>query len=199
MPRRLPSLPLRLSGLVIIVQFLSPGLSYSQQGSTGFAFEAYAEPWLGILQKAPYRGWLSGMGVGYKVTPEFSLWLSALAGPGRRPRDIVGEDGPRDEFGLLRFSARRAFHLDSTVHLTPLVCYRISTFQLPDGTTMNGRGFEAGGGATVELGDHFEVGGEAAFTYDSYHSRSGPANDVPSFSGADLALRFLVRFHPAIP
>jgi hypothetical protein len=185
--------------------FLLPALlsfamseAFSQRGETGFAFEAYAEPWLGVLQNAPFRGWLSGMGVGYKITPEYSVWLSALAGPGKRPEDRSSE-GPRDDFGLLRLTARRAFLLDSSVCVTPLVAYRISTFLTQDNATINGSGFEVGAGVTLALGMLFEAGAEMAYTYDSYHHRLGPAPLVTSFSGSDLALRFLVRFHPAIP
>ncbi len=187
-------------GLLFALQTALPCTSYAQVGQAGFAFEAYGEPILGILSKAPFRGWVSGLGVGYKITPEYSLWLSALAGPGRRPRDIVGDAGPRDDYGLLRLSARRIIHLDSTVSFSPLIAFRISTFLLPDGaTTINGRGFEVGGDLTLQLSEHFEVGTEAAFTYDSYQYRSGPVPAVTSFAGSDVALRLVIRFHPTIP
>lgn len=186
-------------GLLLAIHIASLSVLYSQQGKTGFAFEAYAEPGLGILRNAPYRGWVSGVGVGYKITPEYSLWLSALAGPGRRPREIVGDEGPRDDYGLLRISARRLFQLDSAISFAPLLSYRISTFLIPDGATINGRGFEVGAGVMLQLGEHFETGGEAAYTYDTYDYRSGPVPAVKSFSGGDLALRLLLRFHPEIP
>ncbi len=185
-------------GLLFALQIILPGTSYSQRGG-GFAFEAYGEPILGILPDAPFRGWVSGLGVGYEINPEYSLWLSALAGPGRRPRDIVGDAGPRDDYGLLRVSARRAIPLDSAVSFSPLMAFRISTFLLPDGATINGRGFEVGGGLTLRLSENFETGAEAAYTYDWCQYRSGPAPAVTSFSGSDVALRLLIRFHPSLP
>ncbi len=174
-----------------------PANLYSQREQTGFAFEVCIEPHSGILADAPFQGWIAGLGAGYKITPEYSLWINAFSGPGTRP----GTDSsvPRDDFGLLCLSARRAFSLDTTVILTPLLGFRVSTFLLPDGATVGGTGYEVGVGVTLPLGLLFETGAVVAYTYDSYHQRSGPVPEISSFSGGDLAVRFLVRFHPAIP
>jgi hypothetical protein len=143
---------------------------------------------------------MGGVGVGYKITSEYSIWLNALSGPGRRPGSSPSSESERrDDYGLLRLSTRRAFFLDSAIILTPLVAWRISTFLLPDGATVGGTGFEVGLGVTLPLGILFEAGAEVAYTYDSYHHRSGQAPVVSSFSGNDLAVRILVRFHPAVP
>ncbi len=190
--------PVRLHtvGAFVVLWCLFLSESRSQIRESGFAFEAYAEPRPGILAGAPYIGWVAGVGVGYKFT-EYSLWLSALAGPVKREGRDPDVDA-RDDYGVLRFTARRRFPVDSTISVVPLVGFHISTFLIPGGATIDGTGFEAGVGVTLALGELFEVGGEAAYTHDSYHHRSGPVPPTSSFSGSDLAMRFLVRFHPAI-
>jgi hypothetical protein len=190
--------PVRLQTVGAFVVLWSLFLSEvrTQIRESGFAFEACIEPKTGNLASAPYTGWVAGVGVGYKLS-EYSLWLSALAGPVKRAGREPDVDA-RDDYGVLRFAARRRFAVDSSLSVTPMVAYRLSTFLIPGGATINGTGVEAGVGVTVALGDLFEVGGEVAYAHDSYHHRSGAVPPTSSFSGSDLALRFLVRFHPAI-
>jgi hypothetical protein len=186
--------------LLVVLSLLHVEAAISQRENKGFAFEASVEPRLGVLSGSAFNGWRAGLAVGYKITPTYSLWLMVGTGSGREDgtsRSTFPEK--HDELSVLRFAARRTFSVDSSLKLAPIVGYRVSTFLLSDNSTVSGSGFEVGLGATIPLGPLFEAGAEAVYTYDSYRHRSGTVPPVSSFSGSDLALRFLIRFHPSIP